>query len=170
MNTAKAKKDKIMSKKTTKTEKAMTYPQAIALTNAYFHAGFTVAEISERLDKMPTKGKGMDEAKKAKWLEEHGQEPASYAQCRALSFALLNNNYPYNKISQLIDNLDKKSGYVRQGKAEKTAKAEKAEKAVKNAETVTKKADGEAKAKSAEQASKQQATAKTSSRKRVIKA
>ena len=102
--------------------KVMTYPQAKALTNAIFHANKTKAKLSELIDGLPeeVRGKGMNADNKAKWLEEHGKEPASYNQCKMYAYALLNSKAPYDEVSKLIEQLDKQSGYVRQPKVEET--------------------------------------------------
>lgn len=103
---------------------AMTYPQAVALTNALFHGKNTKKALSAMLDQLP-KGKDykpMAEDKKAKWLEEHGDEPATYGQCKAFAFGMLNSGATRDKASELIEALDKKSGYVRQPKAEQAVK------------------------------------------------
>lgn len=110
---------------TTKKEepKVMTFMQAKALTNALFHSHQTKAKLSENIDKLPEKvrGKGMKPEAKAKWLEEHGQEEASYGQCKMFAYGLLNAKYPYEKASAMIADLDKKNGYVRTPKETKEA-------------------------------------------------
>lgn len=113
-NTAKAKK--------AEAPKTMTYPQAYALTNALFHSKPSTKAMSEKLDVLnansKSKRKGMDAERKAEWLKVHGEEPASYAQCKAFAFGLLNAKLPYAKASEMIETIDKASGYQRQPKAE----------------------------------------------------
>lgn len=103
----------------------MTYMQAKALTNALFHSHQTKAKLSENIDKLPesVRGKGMNADRKAEWLKEHGNEEASYGQCKMFAYGLLNTKYPYDKASKMIADLDAKNGYVRQPKAEQVVKA-----------------------------------------------
>jgi len=126
---AKANKTTKTTKATTTAKKApkaepMTYPQAKALTNALFHSNNTKAALSAMIDQLPKSDdhKPMDAAKKAKWLEEHGSEPATYGQCKAFAFGMLNSGASHEEASKLIADLDKKSGYVRQPKVEETVK------------------------------------------------
>lgn len=112
------------TKKTTTPKKEapkdMTFMQAKALTNALFHAKYTKAKLSSLIDQLPEKvrGKGMDADRKAKWLEEHGKEEATYGQCKMFAYGLLNAKYAYDKASAMIADLDKKNGYVRNPKDE----------------------------------------------------
>ena len=100
----------------------MTYPQAMALTNAIFHSNKTKADLSAMIDKVnQSKKGGMKEDKKQAWLEKAGQEHCTYGQCKMFAFTLLKNKAPYDKISKLISDYDKENGYERpskEGKAE----------------------------------------------------
>ena len=105
----------------TKKSEVMTFPQARALTVALLHSKATKKDMSEKIDKLlhdlkQEQKRPMKEEAKAKWLEEHGEEPCSYEQCKFYAFTLLNAKVAYEEVSALIDKLDKDSGYVRQPK------------------------------------------------------
>lgn len=115
-NTTKTNKTNTTTK-TAKGEKVqiMTYPQALALTNAIFHSNKTKAELSTMIDGLLPKGSkgGMKPEAKQAWLEKAGQEHCTYGQCKMFAFSLLQAKAPYDKVSALISDYDKTNGYTR---------------------------------------------------------
>lgn len=113
--------------KATKSE-VMTYPQVKALTNALFHSNYTKAKLSEMIDKhSDNKGRGMSAEKRAEWLKDHGNEPATYGQCNMYAMCLYKGKASYAEVSKIISNLDAKNGYKPTPKADKKAEEPKAE-------------------------------------------
>ena len=112
--------------KASKKPEAMTYPQVRALTNALFHSNYTKAKLSEMIDKRNTdnKGRGMSPEAKAKWLSEHGEEPATFGQCKMYAMCLFNGKCSHEEVSKIISNLDKKNGYKPTPKEEKASSKE----------------------------------------------
>ena len=125
-----AKANKTNTNKTNNTNKeeqvkVMTYPQAIALTNALFHSNKTKAQLCAMIDKVVKEDNGMKPEAKAKWLEKAGQEHCSYGQCKMYAFTLLKRKARYDEVSAIIAKLDSDNGYVRtpkENKAETTVK------------------------------------------------
>lgn len=115
--------------------KSMTYPQAIALTNAIVHSNKTKADLSAMIDALiatlpeesKPQGRSMSEDKKKAWLEKSGKEPCTYGQAKMFAFTLLKAKASYEQVSEMIDGYDKASGYVRKPKEEKKPEEKKAE-------------------------------------------
>ena len=120
-----AKKTAQTTEKTPKTAKTkvakqaepMSYGQVKALSAALFHSGKTKAQLCTAIDKLleqleakPAKNAMKPEAK-AKWLEEHGNEPCTWGQCMMYAMTLFNAKQPKAKVSEIIKMLDEESGY-----------------------------------------------------------